>query len=148
MKKIIKIIYIDHSPYWKLIVAQLLKKFPTFVKLSIPPLNPNPVQFNPIYSLAVFCLRSTLIPSKSVLWCLRFLQRWLWRFQSFVIHRRVVRWESTDVSERHIASIFSKQPAWSRQKTIMLRWKRHIPPKRRLILNGLHDDISQKTQLF
>jgi hypothetical protein len=28
------------------------------------------------------------------------------------------------------------------------RWRRHVPPKCRLIFNGLHDVISQKTQLW
>jgi hypothetical protein len=28
------------------------------------------------------------------------------------------------------------------------RWRRHIPPKRRLTSNGLHGVISQKTELF
>jgi hypothetical protein len=67
--------------------------------------------------LQPFCFRSTSIPSKSVLWYLMFFRHWLWRFQSPGIHRSVVRWESTDFSERHVASIFSKKPAWSRQKT-------------------------------
>jgi hypothetical protein len=38
---------------------------------------------------------------------LRFLQRWLWRAWYSGIWRRVVRWKPTDVSEEHIASIFS-----------------------------------------
>jgi hypothetical protein len=37
---------------------------------------------------------------------LRFSERWLWRVLSPVIHLRVVRWKSTDVSEEHLASIF------------------------------------------
>jgi hypothetical protein len=28
------------------------------------------------------------------------------------------------------------------------RWTRHVPPKRRLNFNGLHDGISKKTELF
>jgi hypothetical protein len=58
-------------------------------------------------------------------------------------------WSVTDVSEEHIASIFrvekiSKQPAWKQ----VARWKRYVPQKRRLTLNGLHGVISQKMVLF
>jgi hypothetical protein len=57
---------------------------------------------------------------------------------------------STDVSVKHIASIFrvegigSAKPA-SKQ---VARWRRHVPPKRRLTLNGLHGVISQKMIFF
>jgi hypothetical protein len=50
--------------------------------------------------------------------------------------RRVARQNSTDVTEEipHPTST-------------LVRWRRHIPPKRRLIFNGLHDVISQKKEL-
>jgi hypothetical protein len=95
---------------------------------------------------------------------LRFSQRWLWRVSSG-IWRRVVRWVSTDVSEEHIASIFkveeigSANQRTSRFATYLLagllnifhrpwRWRRYVPPIRRLKLNGLHGVISQKMILF
>jgi hypothetical protein len=48
----------------------------------------------------------------------------------------------------------SKKPAWkqveSRARLIIQpwKWRRYIPPKRRLTLNGLHGVISQKMVLF
>jgi hypothetical protein len=57
---------------------------------------------------------------------LRFSQRWIWRVSSSDIWRRVVRWVPTDISEKHIASIFRAEEinsARNQQAT-----KRCLPP--------------------
>jgi hypothetical protein len=80
---------------------------------------------------------------------LRFSHRWLWRVSSSGIWRRVVRWVSTYVLEEHIASIFRVEETGSaNQRLRPWRWRRYVPPKRRLKLNGLHGVISQKMILF
>jgi hypothetical protein len=74
----------------------------------------------------------------------------LWRVSSSEIWRPVV-------SEEHIASIFSffhpgchLITCWFLLKLFLppWRWKRYIPPKHRLKLNGLHGVISQMMILF
>jgi hypothetical protein len=54
-----------------------------------------------------------------------------WRVISSGIWRRAVSWKSTDVSEEHVASIFTVEE-WSKQETCKL----------------LHSAISQKRELF
>jgi hypothetical protein len=61
-----------------------------------------------------------------------FPQRWLWKVSSSGMWRRVVCWDGTDFSEEPIA--------W--------RWRRYVPPKRRLHLNRLYGVTSQKMILF
>jgi hypothetical protein len=81
---------------------------------------------------------------------LTFSQRWLWRVLSSGIKRCVVRWKSTDVSggtwrlclllsSRCFLAWFLLRPWW---------WRRHVPPERRLTLDGLHGIISLKWELF
>jgi hypothetical protein len=55
---------------------------------------------------------------------------------------------STDVSEEHIASIFRVEEISSARNQQASRWRRYVPPKRRLTLNGLHDVVSEKLILF
>jgi hypothetical protein len=75
---------------------------------------------------------------------------------------------STDVPEEHIASIFRVEKISSARNqsgsillatcfhagfllTLILlssRWRRNVPPKRRLTLNGLYGIISQKIVFF
>jgi hypothetical protein len=64
-----------------------------------------------------------------------------------------VRWNSTDVSEEHVASILLYLLPASRcfLACLIIRpwiWRRHIPPKRRLNFNRLHGVIQQKIDLF
>jgi hypothetical protein len=63
-----------------------------------------------------------------------------WRVSSSGMWRRVVCWDATDVLEEHIASIWNFLRPW--------RWRRYVPPKRRLHLNRLHGVTSQKMILF
>jgi hypothetical protein len=41
---------------------------------------------------------------------------------------------------QRISQVRNRRESW--------RWRRHVPPKRRLIFNGLHGVIFQKTELF
>jgi hypothetical protein len=64
---------------------------------------------------------------------------------------RVVRWKSTNVSEKHVASsCLLPTTSWFLAWPILRpwKWKRHVPPKRRLFFNGLHGVISQKKEVF
>jgi hypothetical protein len=89
---------------------------------------------------------------------LRFWQRWLWRTPSRKIQCHVIRWNSTEVSKQHVASMFrlknkpKRKRAGSRWFTdyLTLRpwiWRRHVPLKLLLICNGAHDVVSQKMEL-
>jgi hypothetical protein len=92
------------------------------------------------------------------LYDLRFSQRWLWRVSSSGMWLHVVCWDATDVSEEHIASIFRDEENFSLPPAYLLvllklflrpwRWRRYVPPKRRLHLNRLHGVTSQKMILF
>jgi hypothetical protein len=81
---------------------------------------------------------------------MRFSEWWLWRVSSSGIWCRVVHWVATDVSEERIASIFRveelvQQTSEQAGAELILRpwiWRRYIPPKRRVQLNGLHGVIS------
>jgi hypothetical protein len=55
---------------------------------------------------------------------------------------------STDVSEKHIASIFRVEEIISAINQEASRWRRYVFPKRWLTFNGLHGVISQKLILF
>jgi hypothetical protein len=84
-----------------------------------------------------------------------------WRDLSAGIQRSVVRWMSIDVSEEHVAFILGSRsrlyllPA-SRWYLVWLtfrpwRWKPNVPPTYRMTQNelyGLHNVISQKTEIF
>jgi hypothetical protein len=52
-------------------------------------------------------------------------------------------WKNEPVRNQHEAR---SQPAWFILGPWI--WKRHVPPKRRVIFNGLHGDMSQKKDLF
>jgi hypothetical protein len=82
-----------------------------------------------------------------------------WRASSSRIWRRVVRRVSTDVLEEHIASIFRVEEinsachlfaCWILLNIFIWpwRWRRCVPPKFQLKLDGLHSVISQKMILF
>jgi hypothetical protein len=85
-----------------------------------------------------------------------------WRVSSSGIWRRVVRWVEPDVSEEHIASVFRVEEEFSKPASCLAtacslvcwtilrpwRWRRYVPPKRRMQLNVLHGVISQKMILF
>jgi hypothetical protein len=66
----------------------------------------------------------------------------------------VVSWVSTDDSEKHIASIFILIYTCFHADFLLSlyfrlwRWRRYVPPKRQLTLNGLHGVISQTIVLF
>jgi hypothetical protein len=79
--------------------------------------------------------------------------------------RCVVHRVSTNISDEHIDSIFTvEEIGWANQRAsrwlggllaglwnLFLRpwrWRRYVPPKRRLKLNRLHSVISQKIILF
>jgi hypothetical protein len=73
---------------------------------------------------------------------------------SFAIWPCVVRWVAIYVSEEHIASIFRVEEIISPPAYLLKlflrpwRWRRYVPPERRLQLNRLHGIISQKMILF
>jgi hypothetical protein len=52
----------------------------------------------------------------------------------------MVRWKSTDVSGKSACHLLSRSflRSW--------KWKRHVPPKRRLTVNGLHGVISHENE--
>jgi hypothetical protein len=77
------------------------------------------------------------------------------RVPYFGIWRRVVCWMSIEVSGENIASIFKLVLATYFHAGFLLslffrpwKWRRYVPPKRRLTLKGLHGVISQKLVLF
>jgi hypothetical protein len=103
------------------------------------------------------------ISSTLVCMDLRFSQRWLWRVTVFW---HITPYSPLQVNRRfkeHVVSIFRVEglaELETRVKTggnvlsrcflarLILRpsrWKRYVPPKRRLTFNGLQGDISQQT---
>jgi hypothetical protein len=92
----------------------------------------------------------SLMPCKvwhwSYVWCEEMQD---WRVSSSGIWRRVVHWVSTDVSDENIACHLLA--CWFFLLNLFLRpwrWRRYVPPKRRLKPNGLHGGISQKMIIF
>jgi hypothetical protein len=75
-------------------------------------------------------------------------QEFTWRVSSSGMWSHVVCCVATDVSEEHIACHLLA--CWFLQKLFLLpwRWRRYVPPKRRLQLNRLHGVTSQKMILF
>jgi hypothetical protein len=75
--------------------------------------------------------------------------RCLWRGLPSGIWPRTVRWKSPDIWEEYVISLLAASP-WFLIQLILLpsRLRRHVPPKRRLTSNKLHDYISQKTELL
>jgi hypothetical protein len=88
---------------------------------------------------------------------MRFSQLLLRRVLSSGIQHRAHRWNSHNVSEEHVASIFRVEEQANQETCVKqtacsflqpLTWRRQVPPKRRLIFNWLHGVMSQKTELF
>jgi hypothetical protein len=97
---------------------------------------------------------------------LKFSQRWLWRVLSSGIYRSAVRWKWTDVSEERVPSIFRIKEYVMRETTMKhavdipenrachllyawlilrpWRWRYHVPPKHRMIFNGVNDVLWQR----
>jgi hypothetical protein len=80
---------------------------------------------------------------------LGFSQRWLWRIKICITPCRPLK--VNDVSKKHTASISACHllSRWYLARFFRAwKWRRYIPPKRRLTLNRLHGDLSQKIVLF
>jgi hypothetical protein len=78
---------------------------------------------------------------------------YLWRVSSSGIWRRVVCWVTTDFRRNISPSSSECFPPACLLVLLNLflrpwRWRRYVPPKRPLTLNGLHGVISQKMILF
>jgi hypothetical protein len=134
-------------------VSQLLKKLPTFVEpkivLPISPLDPTPIQFNAAYTLAAILFEIQFNPVQICTVVFEVLTALVMKISVFCdtsprsplrINRRFGK-----TCRLHLQKETSMKQA---ENSTLLRWKRHVPQKRRLILNGLLGDTSQKTELF
>jgi hypothetical protein len=57
-------------------------------------------------------------------------------------------WDITQHSPMKVNRLFSRTLLCCLIYSRPWRWRRHIPPKRRLTFNGLHGIVSQKIELF
>jgi hypothetical protein len=70
------------------------------------------------------------------------------RMKRVAIRARV--WSCGICGGQKSSSKESSATCWSLARVILrfCRWRRHVPPKRRLTFNGLHGFTSQKTQFY
>jgi hypothetical protein len=67
-----------------------------------------------------------------------------------VVMKNSVFWDITPCSQLKVKAASNSLSRWFLARLIPRpwRWRRHVPPKRRLTFNGLHFVISQKIELF